>query len=96
MNIELTDVDSRADLLCAAQVIANRDNRLHFNDVAEEYMSKQTRFLANKYFSGAKTGDWITFTPSHVLGLEEQADKVSEVHNNFTDINSGSFKELAA
>lgn len=69
VNVELKDVDVRTDLLCAAQIIANRDNRLHFNDTAEEYMSKQTRFQLNKLFGFAKAGEWVAFTPAHVLGL---------------------------
>lgn len=34
VQVELTDVDVRSDILCAARVIANRDNLLHFTDVA--------------------------------------------------------------
>lgn len=91
--VEIKDIDVRGDLLCAAQVMANRDNRLHFNDNAEEYMSKQTRFSLNKLYSKAKVGDWVTFTPAHVLGLESQADKIIEVGAS-NGRNSGSFTSL--
>lgn len=95
VKVELKDVDTRSHLLCAAKVIANHDNQLHFNDTAEEYMSKQTRFQFNKFFSGVKTGDWVTFTPAHVLGLQQQADKISEVRSNTNGMDSGSFKPLS-
>jgi hypothetical protein len=67
--VELTGAESTSEVACAGRVIGKRNGLLCFNEVVDGFMAEEERLRLNK--SSAEVGDWVGFTPRHVMGLEE-------------------------
>lgn len=73
--VELTDLSCTADIVCAGRVLANKRNRLYFDEEVEEFISEETRKEMGK-MDEVRPGDWVGFNPKQAIGLEGIAQKV--------------------